>query len=265
MAQMDVEPARERRLSPREVESVLGRAIELHVRDSAHARGDDLTEADLLRIGHELGLEPVAVRRALAELGGGDAADQGWLARHVGERRAASSRVVRRAAADVRRELEAYLLEVEAMVIERRFPGHTVYVRAKGLVALSLRLVGKLGRRHTLLEAERVEVGVQPLDGGSCCVALAVDLEAKRREHVAVGAVAGAAGGVTGAVLLGLLVTPPLALAAVPLAGTGLLAARLAYRGARAETLERVESLLDRLEHRELRRGPVRALRAFGL
>lgn len=267
MAPMDVTPARvpERRLSPREVEDVIGRAIELHVRESAHARGDELTELDVLRIGHELGLDPASVQRALAERGGVPD-DSGWLGRYVGDRRASSSRVVRRPAGEVEDAVDRYLRDTETMVVERRHPGRTVYVRAKGLLAMSMRVAGRVGRKHAPLDAVRLEVGVQPLDGVSCCVALTVDLEAKRREHVAVGGTLGAAGGLSAGLLLGTMVAPPLAVVGLPVVGIGLVASRLAYRGARSETLERVESVLDRLEHGELRRGHARgALRAFGL
>lgn len=261
---VDRAPARiddqERRLSPAEVEAVLGRAIELHVRASADGRGELLSEAELLRIGDELGLPPHHLRQALAEVEGGLAPEEGWLSRHLGAGRAGASRIVERPAGEVRRELERHLLEIECMVVERRFPGRTVYAAAAGVLASATRATRRLTGRHPLLGAERLEVAVQELDAGSCCVAVAVDLERKRRDVAVTGAVGGGVGA-TGAVAAGVFLTPLAAIVGVPLLAAAYVGSRAAYRSTLGESATRLESLLDRLEHRDLGRGP--ALRAL--
>jgi hypothetical protein len=256
---VDAVPARfedtERRLSPAEVEAVLGRAIELHVREVAGASAAEIPESELLRIGRELGLAPDRLRRALAEVDGGLRAEETWLSRNLGEPRAGASRLVSRGAADVQRELESYLVETECMVVERRYPGRTVYVPAAGVLAAAARAARRLRGRHRLLGAEHLEVAVQALAESSCCVAVTVDLSHKRRE-VAATATAGAGTGAVAALLAGTFVAPPAALLGVPILAAALLGSRSAYRNAFGETSGRVESVLDRLEHSELESGP---------
>jgi hypothetical protein len=260
---VDRAPARvdepERRLSPAEVEAVLGRAIELHVRSAAHA-GDLLSEGELLRIGGELGLPAHTLRQALTEVDGGIGLEHGWLARHLGAGRAGASRVLERRAGSVQTELERYLLETECMVVERRFPERTVYAAASGVLASATRATRRLAGRHPLLQADRLEVAVQELDAGSCCVAVTVDLAQKRRD-VAITGVIGGGAGTAAAAAAGIFLAAPAALIGVPVVAAILYGSRSAYRGTLAETSARLESLLDRLEHGELRRGP--ALRAL--
>lgn len=248
-----------RRLTPAEVEAVLGRAIELHVR-STHGAGDLLSEGELLRIGDELGLSVAHLRRALAEVDGGLGPEAGWLARQLGAGRAGASRILERRAADVERELDRYLLETECMVVERRFPERIVYSAATGVLASATRATRKLAGKHPLLGAELLEVAVQEVDARSCCVAVTIDLTRQRRDAAITGVIGGGAGGLA-AVAAGVFVAPPLALAGLPVLVAIAYGSRGAYRGTLAQSTARVESLLDRLEHGELRRGP--ALRAL--
>jgi hypothetical protein len=260
---VDRAPARldtqDRRLSPGEVEAVLGRAIELHVR-SSHGAGELLSEEELLRIGGELGLPVAYLRQALTEVDGGIGPESGRLARHLGAGRAGASRIVERRSADVRGELDRYLLDTECMVVERRFPERTAYVAATGVIASATRATRKLAGKHPLLGADRLEVAVQELDGRSCCVAVTVDLTRKRRDVALTGAISGGAGGAA-AVAAGVFLAPPAALLGLPFLAAVAYGSRAAYRSTLQESQARLESLLDRLEHGELRRGP--ALRAL--
>jgi hypothetical protein len=249
----------DRRLTPAEVEAVLGRAIELHVR-STHGVGDLLSEEELLRIGGELGLPVAYLRQALTEVDGGLRPEAGWLFRHLGAGRGGASRIVPRRAAEVERELDRYLLDTECMVVERRFPERTVYVAATGVLASATRATRKLAGKHPLLGAERLEVAVHAVDANSCCVAAAMDLTRQRRDAAITGVIGGGAGGLA-AVAAGVFVAPPLALAGLPVLVAIAYGSRSAYRATLAQSTARLESLLDRLEHGELRRGP--ALRAL--
>jgi hypothetical protein len=255
----------ERRLTPADVEAVIARAIELHLREAAESGDEEIPEAALLRIGDELGLPAVHVRRALAEMDGGAVGEDGWLARHVGESRAAVSRVVARNAEETGNELESYLRGTECMVVYRRLPGRTIYTRASGLVASAARAARRLRGRHPLLRADRVEVAVQALEGDSCCVAVAIDLTRKRTEHAGAGLVGGVVAGGGPAAAAGLLVAPAAALVGLPLALGAVLAARAAYRSALREAGSRLESVLDRLEHGELAGPAAAGPRLFGL
>ena len=260
---VDRVPARldqERRLSPAEVEAVLERAIELHVRESAERRGELVSEGELLRIADELGLPAHHVRQALAEVDGGIAPDEGWLTRHLGAGRAGASRNLEQRAEDVRRELERYLLETECMVVERRFRGRTVYAAGTGVLASATRATRRLAGRHRLLGADRLDVAVQGLDSGSCCVAVTSDLRRKRRDVAVTGAVGGGLGAGV-AIAAGVVLAPPAALVGAPLLVAAYLGSRAVYRETLGESATQLESLLDRLEHRELGRGP--ALRAL--
>jgi hypothetical protein len=254
----------QKRLAPAEVEAVLGRAIELHVREWAAGSHDRLSADDVLRIGRELGLSDTLVRHALAELDGGVTPERTRLARYLGDRRAGASRVVEHPAPSLQDALDGYLRGPECMVVERRQQARTTYVPAEGLLASANRAVRRLGGSHALLRADRIETAVRPLDGTSAAVAVTVDLHRKRRGYLALGLLGGTAGGTVAAALAASLVAPPLAIVGLPVAAAGLVATRLAYRGAAVETAERVESLLDRLEHGELR-GPSARVRLLRL
>ncbi|HYW08054.1 MAG TPA: hypothetical protein VE913_13920, partial [Longimicrobium sp.] len=83
-----------RRVSSTELEAVIRRATELQF---ARSDSDDgLPEAEVMRIGKELGLEPAHVRRAIAEVRGVPVAETGVLARVMGPETIRASRIVRR-------------------------------------------------------------------------------------------------------------------------------------------------------------------------
>jgi len=215
----------------------------------------------VLRIGQELGLEPALVRRAISDVRGQAPAERGIMASVMGPGVVRAARTVRRPAAAVGLLLEEYLQRVEYMVVQRRFPDRTRYVRATGMGAALGRAARKFGASHAALDLPHLEVAVSVIDDDTSLVELTVALNAAR---------AGFAGGglaVGGTAASGLatiaLVTPMvdvIALAGLPLLGGSMWLFRRFYGMTQRSTQDKLESFLDRLQHGELRipvqRGP---------
>ena len=128
-----------RRVSSEELEAVIRRATELQF-----ARGEaeeGLPEAEVMRIGKELGLEPAHVRRAISEVRGQPREEKGMMVSLMGPETIRAVRTIRRPAAQLGMELEEYLLKCEYMTVQRRFPDRTRYVRDNS-VGASLGRVG---------------------------------------------------------------------------------------------------------------------------
>jgi hypothetical protein len=243
-----------RRLSATEVEAVLRRAVELQAResDARVAAAEGMSDAELIRIGEELGLSPRHVQQALVETSEEPPAEEGWFGRGFGPGTVRVSRLVRRDAEATRGELDAYMRDRECMVVHRRFPERVVYTRASNFVSSLQRAAQQFGAKYPLLNVSQVEVAIRGVDERTCSVSLGVDHRGERSGHAAGGlAVGGITSGVA-AVFLGLAVAPPAALVALPLLPGSLLGFRAAYRSSLHKMQGQMESLLDRLEHREL-------------
>jgi hypothetical protein len=254
-----------RRLSSQQLEAVIRRAVELQTAASGPP-DEGISEAEVVRIGQELGLDPGAVRRAIGELRGGAPEERGALVRAMGPRLAYASRTVRRPAAEVRALLEAYLCRCEFMLVQRRFADRTRFVRDTGFAAGMGRFTRSFGRQQQPLDVKLVDVSVEPLDDASCLVGLSVDFGVVRTGLAAGGALGGggAAAGIAAAVLATPLVDP-LALLGFPVLAVSWLGMRGIYRLARRGTQEKLESFLDRLEHGEVKVPTGRAGDPLGL
>jgi hypothetical protein len=242
-----------RRLSSHELEAVIRRAVELQAASSA-APDEGIPEGEVLRIGQELGLDPVAVRRALTEVRTHPPEEGGALTRAMGPGAARAARTVRRPAAAVGLLVEEYLRGCEYMVVQRRFADRTRYVRDAGLAASFGRLARSFGREHQPLDLKQLDVAVSALDGESSLVELSVDLGVVRTGLAAGGALGG--GGAAAGVAATVLATPildPFALLGVPVLAVSWLAMRGIYGAVQRSTQEKLESFLDRLEHGDLR------------
>ena len=243
------------RLTSAQVDAVLRRAVELQAAEAEG--GDALTEDDLLRIGREVGIDPAHLGRALAEVGGRlPEEDEGWLRRVMGERAASAGRTIALPVDRARGDLDAYLREEEFMVVHRRLPDRTVYTRATGLAADFGRFTSDVSRRHPRLNAPELEVIVRPAGEDATVVALRLDL-AGRRAGLATGGMAagGSSAGVV-ATAFALAVAPPAAVLGLPVLAGSVWGSRRAYRAVREKRQRLLESLLDRLEHGELRPPP---------
>ena len=165
-----------------------------------------------------------------------------------------AARTVRRPAVELGIFLERYLIETEYMVVERRFPDRTRYVRAQGLGAAVGRTFSKVGSRVAPLDLQKVDVGVALADEDSSIVSLSVDLGNIRAGTAAGGWLGGlGGGGATAAIILASTAPHLLALAGIAVAAAGALGARGAYSVVLRQTQNKLEAFLDRLEHGELR------------
>ena len=246
-----------RRVSSEELEAVIRRATELQF-----ARGDaeeGLPEAEVMRIGRELGLDAAHVRRAIAEVRGQPREEKGVMVSVMGPDTIRAARTIRRPAAPLGLSLEEYLVKCEYMVVQRRFPDRTRYQRGSGVGASLGRAAIKMSQRATLLDLRQVDVHVSPLDEDSAVVEVSVPMASMRTGLAAGGVLGGAGIGSTAGAFLAIAGHEPLfALAGAPVFGAALLAARGIYRGVSGNVQERLEAFLDRVEHGELARPPQR-------
>ncbi|HEX8906512.1 MAG TPA: hypothetical protein VF771_16800, partial [Longimicrobiaceae bacterium] len=164
-----------RKLSSTELEAVIKRAVELQTARETEMT-DGLTDAEVVRIGQELGIEQHLVRRAIAEVRGRPPEEHGMLAGMMGPGIVRAARTIRRPAVELGMFLERYLLEAEFMVVERRFPDRTRYVRARGVGAALGRTFSKVGSRVAPLDLEQVDVGVAVAEEDTSVVTLSVDM-----------------------------------------------------------------------------------------
>ncbi|HSJ24758.1 MAG TPA: hypothetical protein VK929_08835 [Longimicrobiales bacterium] len=245
-------PAPTRRLTTGELEAVIRRAVELQSDPAGPDEG--VSEADVVRIGQELGLEPAAVRRAVAEVRGRAPEERGALTRLVGPATVRASRVMPRPAAATSTVLDRYLRKAELMVPQRRFPDRTRYGRDTSLAAGLSRIGQSLSRSHKPLRMNQLDISVSPLDDASCLVEVSSELRGVRGGLA--GGVMGSTGGAATAWAATVWATPiadPLMLLGVPALAGAWLGMRAIYESIYSTTQDKLESLLDRLEHDELR------------
>ncbi|HEX8675489.1 MAG TPA: hypothetical protein VF710_26580 [Longimicrobium sp.] len=250
------EPTGLRRVSSQELEAVIRRATELQF-----ARGDaedGLPEAEVMRIGKELGLEPAHVRRAIAEVRGLPREQKGMMVSVMGPDTVRASRTIRRPAAPLGMSLEEYLVKCEFMVVQRRFPDRTRYVRGTGIGASLGRAAAKIGSRAATLDLKTVDVHVSPLDEDSAFVEVSVPLGAMRTGLTVGGVVGGGGGGAAIGTALAMMGPDPTILLGFPIFGAAMLLARGIYRGVAGSVQDRLEAFLDRIEHGELPKPPQR-------
>lgn len=242
----------ERHLTPDQFEVVIRRAAELQARAADSASGEGITEAEVLRIGKELGLSGTHLVQALAEVRTGGATQTGLLDRAMGDAALQASRAVPGNADGVRHRLERYLVEREYLVVQRRFPDRTCYIPAQGIAATLGRASTGLARRAPLLGVTNLSVSVRPLEEGFCYVSLGTELAGRRAGYVAGAAALGGGGATAVSVALGIAVAPPAALLGIPVLAAAAAGARWLYGNQAERTRVALESLLDRLEHGEL-------------
>lgn len=253
------DPPPERRLTSKELEAVIRRATELEAAGGGGGAGETLSEEEVLRIGRELGISPVHVRQALVETRGGQPAEPGLLARLMGPGYVSATRVVQGSADQVRARIEAYLTDVEHMLISRRTPQYTRFERGAGIGTAVRRAATQLSTRSRYAEfkLKEVDIAVQPLEDGWCLVNAGVELRGERAGTLggmlSVGGVAGVAAGT----VTGIAIDPIVGVTALmSLLGAGGWSARPIYARTVATTLTRLESFLDRVQAGDLEVPP---------
>ncbi|HEU5209980.1 MAG TPA: hypothetical protein VFU06_11370 [Longimicrobiales bacterium] len=239
-------------LTTSELEAVIRRATELQAGGSART-DEGVSEAEVVKIGQELGLEPAAVRRAIAEVRSRPVEEGGALTGMVGARVVRASRVLQRPAATTSALLDRYLREKEYMVAQRRFRNRTRYVRNSSIAAGLARFASGFSRAHPPLDLKELDVAVSPIDDASCIVEVSVDLGGTRGGIVA--GVLGSGSALAAGWSVAVWATPiadALMLLALPVFGGAWLGMRAIYGTVSGSVSEKLESLLDRLEHNEL-------------
>ncbi|HEX5521215.1 MAG TPA: hypothetical protein VFX29_05935 [Longimicrobiaceae bacterium] len=247
-------PAPQRRLTGAEVEQVIRRAVALQARDSegAAAAVEGMTEAELVRMSGELGLTPRHIRQALAEVESAPAEGEGWFGRGLGEAVVRAERVLESDAAAVRAELDRYLRNRECMVVQRRLGDRLIYQQSPSLVSQFRRMATSVSASHPLLGVPQLEVTVSAIDERSTYVSLGVSRRSTRTALTAGGLLAGSGIGGFAAAAGAIAIAPPAALVGIPLFLGALFGSRAIYQQTNAKAQVQLESLLDRLEHREL-------------
>ena len=241
-----------RRLTSQELEAVIRRAVEIQT--AAGTPDEGITELEVIRIGQELGIDAGTVRRAITDVRGRPPEERGILAKTMGPGTLRAARTVRRNAAATGLLLEEYLTRCEYMLVQRRFPDRTRYVRGTGVAAVLGRAARKFGASHAALDLAQLDVAVSAIDDETCLVEVSVDTGAVRAGLATGAAVVGggAAAGITAAVLATPIIDP-LALLSLPALLGSWLGMRGIYGAVQSGTQDKLESFLDRLEHNELK------------
>ena len=238
------------------VERVLARALELQSGAGGDTQ-DRLSEAQLLDLAKEVGLDPVHLRQALAEERTRVAVpeEKGLLATLYGSATVSAQRTVSGTPAQVLHALDDWMQRQECLKVKRHFGDRIVWEADQGLAGTVKRVVS--GKGAALARATDVGATAIALDANRVVVRLDAQLSGHRASMAQVNAGLGAAGLVAGGVLAAL--SFPLIAAAAPVAVL-VPAVWGATRSAPGRTVARaqlaLEQVLDRLERGEAGRPP---------
>jgi hypothetical protein len=255
-----------RQLDRAALERVLARAAELQGADADPS--DALTEQQVLEIAREVGIAPDALRVALAEERTRVALppESGLAARIAGPALIGASRTVKGSTTGVLATLDHWMQRGECLQQRRRQPDRMSWEPRRDMLGRMKVGLNLGGRGYPLARAAEVAATVAPVDGDRVLVQLVADVGPARRSRLVGGSAVAGAGALGGS---GLMLIPfvapnallaPFVVGAAALVGAGLFGGRLVAR-THVITARRVqvalEQLLDRLEHGELREGPV--------
>jgi hypothetical protein len=239
------------------VDRILARALELQADVPADAQGQ-LSEAQLLDLAKEVGLDAVNLRQALAEERTRVSApeESGLLATLYGGASASAQRTVRGTPAQVLTALDDWMQRQESLTVQRYHSNERIVWEARhDLVGMVRRTVS--GRGYALSRATDVSATAIALDDSRVLVRLDARLGGYRALMAQQNVAVTGAGLVVGGVLA--VLSFPLLAVAAPVA----LFAPAAFAGARSsqrKTVRRaqlaLEQVLDRLERGEAGRPP---------
>jgi len=247
-----------RKIDRAALEKIIQRATELQAGELD--TGESMTEAELLKLGSEVGIDGRYLRQALYEEGSGGSPEKGYLVRWFGPQRVSAGRVVPGSKADIETALAQWMIEGEAMTVKRRMPDRVMWEKQKGFMAEMKRGFGVGGKNYHLAKALDITVVVSQLEQGFCHVELTADMSKKRAEMISGGlAMTGFLSLVSGGTVFFLTtaVVFPFALvaAAVPLAAAAAVPALIGreQRQRSAHMQLALEQVLDRLEAGEIK------------
>jgi hypothetical protein len=239
------------------VDRVLARALELQSSTSSDPEGR-LTEAQLLALAKEVGLDPVNLRQALAEerTRVEVAEESGLLARLYGGSVASAQRTVRGTPAQVLKALDDWMQRQEGLAAQRYFASERIVWEAqRGVVSVLRRTVS--GRGFALSRASDVSATAIAVDDARVLVRLDARHEGYRALMANQLAALGTAGAIAGGVLA--VLSFPVLAAAAPVAllvPAGFAASRASHQRTMQRAQIALEQVLDRLERGEAGRPP---------
>ena len=255
---------RERGVDRKELDRIIRRAAELQFHAS-DGPGEVLSEAEVVRIGEDVGLDTRHVRRALEEVRADALApdlprDSSPLQRVIGPGRIQLRRVIPGEPGKVEADLASHLRDRESLHPVRSRAGVSIWEPAEGFLPQLQRGLKWKGHRYDLAQAKQIEVAVLALEDGFSLVTLTLDLRNLRAEHgggylAMLPALGGAGGLALGLTALSLPPVGVVAAAALGMAGGaagGVPAGRRAFRNQVERVRLASEGLLDRLEKGEL-------------
>jgi hypothetical protein len=170
-----------RSLARSDFEAVIRRAVEL-----AQMDGDvdeRVSEAELVRIGAELGLPAEQVRRALYEQPQLEATPV-WYDRYYDKPILTSSRILPGTADSTTRRIEEYISAREYMQLVRRKPGELSFIPAEDAISRLARGLSRPGSRYHLAHARRLVVSVQSIGEQRTHVRIEGDFSEQRASSV---------------------------------------------------------------------------------
>ncbi len=248
------------------LERVLARAAELQTQGADSP--EVISEARLLEIGREVGIDPDHLRLAIAEERGRSPAlpdEPGRIALALGDAHTAAQRAVPGSPDTVLAALDRWMQREEHYAVKRRFGTRMSWEKRRNAFAQITR--GLNGRNSDLSRADEVSAVVTSVDGARSLVRLDADLRMHRKSQRDGVIVLGVVNGVIAAAWI----TPLAVLTAISgaqaspipfavMALGGLVAqggvSALVWRGIKnsfrqavARTQLRLEQLLDALEH----------------
>ena len=248
-----------RRIDRAALEKIIQRATELQAGEMD--TGESMTEAELLKLGSDVGIDGRYLRQALYEQGSGPSPETGFLVRWFGPQRVGAGRVVPGSKADIEAALAHWMTEGEALTVKRRMPDRVTWEKQKGFMAEMKRGFGVGGKNYHLARALDITVVVTQLEQGFCHVELSADISQQRQGAVGASIGSGAVmlliGG--GTLALTTLTVVPLAVVAslgfvlVAAAGAAPVVAGRVQRTRAGQMQLALEQVLDRLEHGEIK------------
>ena len=238
------------------VERVLARALELQSGSSGDTQ-DRLSEAQLLDLAKEVGLDATHLRQALAEERTRVAVpeERGLLATLYGGATVSAQRTASGTPEQVLKALDDWMQRQEGLRVKRHFGDRIVWEADHGISGAVKRIVS--GRGAALSRATDVSATVIALDASHVVVRLDAQLGANRNSMAQVNAGFAGASVVAGGVLVALSFPVLAAVApAVVLVPAVWGAARASHKRAVERAQLALEQVLDRLERGEAGRPP---------
>lgn len=254
-----------RNISREALEKIIQRAAELQAGEMD--TGESMTEAELLKLGAEVGIDGRHLRQALYEQGSGGTQETGMLVRWFGPKAVTAGRVVSGGKPMVDAALQHWMEDGEALAVKRKLPDRIVWERQRGFMAEMKRGFKMGGRRYMLAKAHDVTGVVTQLEEGFCHVQLVADVSHARSAAIGGSLAGGGAMAIVGIATMGLLAsTFPLSLLGLIPLGGAVAAPAITGRAQRVKDEQMqlaLEQVLDRLEsgeikpkHRELGPAP---------